>query len=76
MKFTEKTLVKHLNECHGADYTRARFQRDPIGGSQILLYRPGDEIPEIVDAVTPLALAQDMGFRSGSLSASGAFIVA
>ncbi len=73
MKFTEKTLVKHLNKCHGADYTRARFQRDR---SQILLYRPGGEIPEIVDAVTPQALAQDMGFRSGSLSASGAFIVA
>lgn len=73
MKFTEKTLVKHLNENHGADYTRARFQRDR---SQILLYRPGDEIPEIVDAVTPQALAQDMGFRSGTLSASGAFIVA
>ena len=76
MKFTEKTLVKHLNKCYGSDYTRARFQRDPIGGSQILLYRPGDEIPEIVDAVTPQALAQDMGFRSGSLAVSGSFVVA
>ena len=76
MKFTEKTLVQHLHENHGADYTRARFRRPRIGDSLILLYRPGEAIPEILDVTTPQALAQDMGFRSGSLSASGAFIVA
>ena len=76
MKFTEKTLIKHLNENYGADYTRAQFRRPRNGDPLILLYRPGAAIPEILDVATPLALAQDMGFRSGSLSASGAFIVA
>ena len=76
MKFSEKALVKHLHENHGADYTRAQFRRPRNGDPLILLYRPGEAVPDILDVTTPLALAQDMGFRSGSLSASGAFVVA